>query len=164
MRAVEYRTYLLLLRDAAGNYAQCAGLDIGTNPYYYNGRVGGGDVTLQTNDRDALQILRRGNAAQGFPARLGGCVTISDSEAAQVTANHVGVRIGSVVEGAVNVPLYGRETPAETQSKADMVKTGRGVALQWASGTCGSPAGGWNESHYNAAPGQKLVLPGLCPR
>ena len=161
-RDVEYKNYLILLKNDAGNYAQCAGVHLSTRYSYYNYGLNNLGLDIQTNDRDVLQILRRNNTRTDLPAWLGGCTAISAAEAGQITNNNIGIRIGFTVEASFDIPLYGLETAEETVNKQDIIQNGRGVSLRWATGSCS--VAGWNDAHANAQPGQSFTLRGFCPR
>lgn len=161
-RDVEYKNYLLLLQNGAGEYAQCAGLYVSTKYSYYNYGLNNLNLDMLTNDRDALQILRRSNNRTDLPAYLGGCTAITAAEAGQITQNNIGVKIGFTVEAAFDIPLYGLETPEETVNKQDIIQNGRGVSLRWATGQC--RAVGWMDSYASVQVGQQITLRALCPR
>src|SRR5690606_37105944 len=137
-------------QNEAGDYAQCAGLFISTKYSYYNYGLNNLNLDILSNDRDALQILRRSNTRTDLPAYLGGCTSISAAEAANITQNNIGIKIGFTVEAAFDIPLYGLETPEETANKADIIQNGRGVSLRWASGTC--RAVGWTDAYTAVQP------------
>lgn len=161
-RDVEYKNYLVLLKNEAGEYAQCAGLYLSSSYSYYNYNLNNLNIDILTNDRDALQILRRSNNRTDFPAYLGACTAITAAEATQITQNNIGVKVGFTVEAAFDIPLYGLETPEEAANKLDIIQSGRGVSLRWATGTC--RAAGWTDSYSTAKPGDKVTVRALCPR
>lgn len=161
-REVEYKRYLLLLRNEAGDYAQCAGLTLSTAFTYYNQQINALGLDLIVNDRDLLQILRRNTNSVHLPAYLGGCTAIAPDEAAQLTANTLGIKMAFAVEAQIDMPLYGRETQEETITKRDLDAQGRGVSLRWATGRCN--AAGWNDRLSHAQPGDVVTVRALCPR
>jgi hypothetical protein len=161
-REVEYKHYLILLKNQAGEFAQCAGVFFGTRYFYYNSLLNQLALDLLVNDRDALQILRQNRNSVGLPAYLGGCTAITAAEAGQLTTNHFAIKIGDVIEAGFDFPLYGTETPTETAHKENMIANGRSISLLWALGRCRDA--GWNDSHANAQPGQQITPRALCPR
>lgn len=159
---MEQDQYTLLLRDGGGNWAQCIGIRAAPADPQKTNLLSYLPYDLQVDDVDLMRMLRAAPGVTAWPVELGGCVALSAAEAQSVKNSHLLFRIGSDVASGLNISHFGTETDAQRQRKYEMARNGEGISLKWNIGSCASA--GWNPDIAAAAVGDRIAVPGLCPR
>ena len=154
-------SYSVLLRDDAGNYAQCAGLRFDAQT-----PAGAAVLTYRSFEplASALPVLRlmhQSPRAGNWPLLLGGCTALEAGDVRSSIRSTVQLRLGPDIVLDHRIKVYGHETDEQRRVRMEREIMG-GISVR-GNAVFRCPAAGWREELRQARKGERVILPGLCP-
>ena len=154
-------TYSVLLRDDAGNYAQCAGLR-------FDAATPEGAAVLKYRTFEPLasalpllRLMHEAPKAENWPLLMGGCTALNALEIRDSVRTTIQLRLGPDIVLDQRIRVYGHETDAQRAVRMEREIMG-GISTK-GNAVFRCPTAGWNDQLRQAKQGERVNLPGLCP-
>lgn len=158
-RADQYTT---VLQDESGNRVQCLGLKIDAADDASRVLLQRWDFEGMATSKPLLRVMHPAQKGASWPLQMGGCVRLNPEEQER-DAHRMLIKLGVDIVNDIDLFLYVRkETPAERDARWDIENLG-GVSIA-GNRLLKCPSAGWNDALGRARPGDKVQVPGLCPR
>lgn len=150
-------SYVVLLRDDAGNYAQCAGVRVdGDAPV-----LGYLQFDTLATALPLLKLMHAAPRAANWPVAQGGCAALDAAGARERLQAPLQWRLGGDIVLEHWMLIYGRETDEQRAARWRQEIDG-GISTR-GNAVFRCAIAGWNQTLRQAQTGDRVTLPGLCP-